>query len=87
MADEVREELEVWKQERIWLKMRVERSEDISFAVSADGEKYRSVGRTTKATPGRWVGVKAGLFAINETGAHGGSVAVDFFVYSKLEEM
>lgn len=86
MADEVREELEVWKQERIWLKMRVERSEDISFAVSADGEKYRSVGRTTKATPGRWVGVKAGLFAINETGAHGGSVAADFFVYSKLGE-
>lgn len=86
MADEVREELEVWQQERIWLKMRVERSEDISFAVSADGEEYRSVGRTTKATPGRWVGVKAGLFAINETGAHGGSVAVDFFAYSKLEE-
>lgn len=86
MADEVREELEVWQQERIWLKMRVERSEDISFAVSADGEEYRSVGRTTKATPGRWVGVKAGLFAINETGAHGGSVAVDFFAYSKPEE-
>ena len=86
MADEVREELEVWQQERIWLKMRGERSEDISFAVSEDGEEYRSVGRTTKATPGRWVGVKAGLFAINETGAHGGSVAVDFFAYSKLEE-
>ena len=81
------EELEVWQQERIWFRMRVERSEDISFAVSEDGEEYRSVGRTTKATPGRWVGVKAGLFAINEAGAHGGSVAVDFFVYSKLEEM
>lgn len=86
MADEVREELEGWQQERIWLRMRVERSEDISFAVSADGEKYRSVGRTTKATPGRWVGVKAGLFVLNETGVHGGSVAADFFVYTKLEE-
>lgn len=86
MADEVREELEGWQQEQIWLKMRVERSEDISFAVSADGEKYRSVGRTTKATPGRWVGVKAGLFVLNETGVHGGSVAADFFVYTKLEE-
>lgn len=84
MADEVREELEGWQQERIWLRMRVERSEDISFAVSADGEKYRSVGRTTKATPGRWVGVKAGLFVLNETGVHGGSVAADFFVYSKI---
>lgn len=86
MADEVREELEIWQQEQIWLKMRVERSEDISFAVSADGEEYRSVGRTTKATPGRWVGVKAGLFVLNETGVHGGSVAADFFVYTKLEE-
>lgn len=86
MADEVREELEDWQQERIWLRMRVERSEDISFAVSADGEKYRSVGRTTKATPGRWVGVKAGLFVLNETGVHGGSVAADFFVYTKLGE-
>ncbi len=86
MADEVREELEGWQQEQIWLKMRVERSEDISFAVSADGEEYRSVGRTTKATPGRWVGVKAGLFVLNETGVHGGSVAADFFVYTKLEE-
>lgn len=84
MADEVREELEGWQQEQIWLKMRVERSEDISFAVSADGEEYRSVGRTTKATPGRWVGVKAGLFVLNETGVHGGSVAADFFVYSKI---
>lgn len=86
MADEVREELEVWQQKRIWLRMRVERSEDISFAVSVDGEEYHNVGRTTKATPGRWVGVKAGLFAINEAGVHGGSVAADFFVYSKLEE-
>lgn len=86
MADEVREELEGWQQEQIWLKMRVERSEDISFAVSADGEEYRSVGRTTKATPGRWVGVKAGLFVLNETGVHGGSVAANFFVYTKLEE-
>lgn len=83
-ADEVREELGVWQQERIWLRMRVERSEDISFAVSADGEEYRGIGKATRATPGRWVGVKAGLFALNESGMQCGSVAADFFIYTKI---
>jgi hypothetical protein len=37
-----------------------------------------------EATPGRWVGVKAGLTAINESGISGGSMAVDYFVFEDL---
>ena len=64
--------------------MRVEKEKNISFAISADGETFRAVGETTEATPGRWVGVKSGLFAINEAGCPGGSVSADWFVFEKI---
>lgn len=82
-ADEVREGIQEWDQETLLIRMRVERAEAVSFFVSTDGETFLSVGRTVQATPGRWVGVKTGLFALNESGEAGGSVTAEYYVYAK----
>ncbi len=67
----------------IYMRMVVENESIVSFQVSFDGKEYRTVGETIVATPGRWVGVKAGLVALNEGGNAGGAVVVDYFVYDR----
>lgn len=83
--DEVREASEILASELMYLRMKVEREEDVSFEVSTDGEHFQPAGRTVQATPGRWVGVKAGLFALNEQGRKEGRVSVDYFVFEGLQ--
>ena len=79
--DEVRESLEEIQGNAIYLRMTVKKETDISFEVGYDEEHFTSCGRVTEATPGRWVGVKAGLFAINEHGSKGGRLKADYFVF------
>ncbi len=79
--DEQRKQLTELESETVYLRMRVEKETDISFEVSGDGSEFQAVGETVQATPGRWVGVKAGLFAINEEGRAGGCVKADYFVF------
>lgn len=81
--DEVRENLETLEGHVLLIRMRVEKSENIIFEISCDEENFRQAGKATQATPGRWVGVKAGLFAINE-GMQGGAVKADYFVFEEL---
>lgn len=83
--DEVREASEILAEELLYFRMKVEKSEDVSFEVSTDGEHFRAAGKTVRATPGRWVGVKAGLFALNEQGRKEGRVSVDYFVFEGLQ--
>lgn len=68
----------------IYLRMYVEDASKISFAYSADGAEYVKTGETVETTPGRWVGVKAGLFAVNEAGKAGGFVKAEYFVFEKI---
>ena len=82
--DEVRADLETLDTNMLYVRMRVEKETDISFEISADAKTFRTVGNTTQATPGRWVGVKAGLFALNEKGLSGGSMRAEYFVFEKL---
>ncbi len=81
--DEARKDLETVEGEVLYLRMCVERETLVSFEVSADGDDFRPVGEAVAATPGRWVGVKAGLFAIHETEGSGGAVRARSFVYGK----
>lgn len=64
--------------------MKVKKAEDVSFEVSADGEQFQPAGRTVQTTPGRWVGVKAGLFALNEQDRQDGRISADYFVFEKI---
>jgi len=68
----------------LYIRMRVEKEEYVSFEISCDGERFEAIGETVQATPGRWVGVKAGLFAMNELAVVGGSVTADYFVFGNL---
>lgn len=81
-ADEAREVLEIPAGEHMYFRMRVKGAEEVSFEVSTDGEHFQAAGRTVQATPGRWVGVKAGLFALNEQGRQDGRILADYFIFA-----
>ncbi len=85
--DEIRREAAVLPEgtEILYLGMLVKQETEVSFCYSLTEEgEYIPVGQCVEATPGRWVGVKAGLTAINESGISGGSMAVDYFVFEDL---
>lgn len=83
-ADEVRETLEIPTGEHMYFRMRVKGAEDVSFEVSTDGEHFQAAGRIVQAAPGRWVGVKAGLFALNGQGRQEGRISADYFVFESI---
>lgn len=82
--DEVRTGLGEWDSDVIYIQMKVEKENYRTFYVGTAEENLQPVGQMVEATPGRWVGVKDGLFAINEQGMEGGLVAADYFVYQEL---
>ena len=82
--NEASRQLRILEQETLYVRMCVEQSENVWFEISADGVSFERVGSTTQATPGRWVGVKAGLFAVNEKGEQGGSIDVDYFLFEPI---
>ena len=82
--DEIRTGLGEWNSDVIYMQIKVEKETYRTFYVGTTEENLQPVGQMVEATPGRWVGVKDGLFAINEQGAAGGSVAADYFVYQEL---
>ena len=82
--DEVRTGLGEWNSDVIYIQMKVEKEIYRTFYVGIAEENLQPVGQMVEATPGRWVGVKDGLFAINEQGMEGGLVAADYFVYQEL---
>ncbi len=84
--DEVRTELGTLDGNTLFLRMKVRDAREVSFEVSTDGEHFAQAGSTVEASPGRWVGVKAGLAAFHRLENGGGSVAVDYFVFENLKE-
>jgi hypothetical protein len=86
MDDEIRPVIGTIETDTLYIRMFVEKENYVSFAISGDGENFAKVGTVTEALPGRWVGVKSGLFAINELGREGGSAKFDYFVFQPLGE-
>ena len=70
--------------EVLYIRMRVHDALDITFEVGTREDALYPAGRSTQATPGRWVGVKAGLFAIQEGGGEGGSLRAEYFVFEPI---
>ncbi len=83
--DEVRERLGAVEADTIYIRMRVEKETHVSFEIGYDEEHFSPTGKVIEAAPGRWVGVKVGLTAINEMGNKGGSLKADYFVFEPLE--
>ncbi len=70
--------------EVVYLRMLVRNAEEISFCYSDDGENFIPVGEAVEAVAGRWVGVKAGLFAVHEEEGRGGCLRTDAFLFDNL---
>ena len=51
--------------EEIFLNVRVEKGAVCNFSFSKDGHSYQDIGERFKATPGRWIGAKVGIFCLN----------------------
>ncbi len=85
--DEVREEAAALPIEgdTLYVRMSVKDAREVSFAAGTKEDDLRPVGRATETSPGRWVGVKAGLFAIREKEGKGGALTADYFVFEALE--
>lgn len=73
------------EEDAVYLRMYVEAALKVSFAYSTDGTEYVKAGEVIEATPGRWVGVKAGLFAIHEGEGEGGFVKAEHFIFEELK--
>ena len=82
--DEVRTDLGEWNSDVVYIQMKVEKENNRTFYVGTAEDDLQPVGQMVEAAPGRWVGVKDGLFVINEQKMLGGSVAADYFVYREL---
>ena len=79
--DEICTWLEEFGDDKLYIRMTVERAERISLAIASKEEKYHEVGRATEARAGIWVGVKAGLVAVNENGTECGVARIPFFAF------
>lgn len=84
MDDEVRAEVGEVKGKTLYIRMKVEKENYVSFEISENGVDFAPAGEVKESSPGQWVGVKAGLCAINEKGITGGSARFDYFVFEKL---
>ena len=82
-ANETETVLDSFFEEVLYLKMTVKEEKQILFAYSTDGKTYQNIGETIEATPGRWVGVKAGMFAVNTMGRTGGAILADYFLFEE----
>lgn len=69
----------------ICIRMKVRDERTVSFEVSYDDDKFIPMGEPVEASPGRWVGVKAGLFAVNTKGTEGGAAIFDYFRFEILK--
>ncbi len=83
-GDETEEILEEAMSDVLYLRMKVVQEKWVSFAYSSDGDNWSEAGPATEASPGRWVGVKAGLYAIHKGHGAGGKMQAEYFVFEKL---
>lgn len=72
----------VWNASDILIRMKVDRKGIVSWSVKQEG-KLKRVGESILMTPGRWVGVKCGLFAVNRKDMLGGNLKVSSFIFRK----
>lgn len=68
-------------QDDILIKMNVHEDGNVNYEYSYDDITYFPVGEKVMMTPGRWVGVKAGLYCINHRSESKGHLTVDSFVF------
>lgn len=84
-GEEVCQTLAKLQADALYIRMQVKQETEVSFEISTDGESFQPVGCALETTPGHWVGVKMGLFALCQTGSTGGALEADYFVLEPRE--
>lgn len=74
-----------WKEKELLLQMKVDKKGKVTWFVKQE-KQYKRIGESIQMTPGRWVGVKCGLFAINYKKHPGGKLKVDSFIFQKIKK-
>ncbi len=75
----------VVNEKSLYLRTKVENEALCHFFYSFDGEDFSQIGKPFTAKPGRWIGAKIGLFAINpDPSRTGGFADFEFFRVEQL---
>jgi len=70
----------------VFFRVKVSTGTVCRFSFSADGKKFTEQGGDFQAVPGRWIGAKAGLFALREGLINdAGNADIDWFRIQKLK--
>lgn len=71
---------EPFDQNTVFFRIQVEKGAVCSFSYSLDGKRFREVGESFQAKPGRWIGAKMGYFAVREGITNdSGTMDIDWF--------
>ena len=65
-GEESHEYLEEITKDQLCIRMTVKETRIVSYQISEEGKEFRKVGRNEVVTPGKWVGVKTGLGAVQD---------------------
>lgn len=78
-TSETEQELEKIQQQDIWFRMQIKADKVCVFSYSLDGRHFKTAGKVN-AVPGKWIGIKAGLFATSVQKTNdAGFMDVDWF--------
>ncbi|MGS2761661.1 glycoside hydrolase family 43 protein [Sinomicrobium sp. M5D2P9] len=68
------------KGNKVQFRVEVTKGGKCTFGYSTNGRKFKSLGKTFTAVPGKWIGAKVGLFAIRDTKINDSGFAdIDWF--------
>ncbi|RAV30395.1 glycoside hydrolase family 43 protein [Sinomicrobium soli] len=68
------------KGNKVQFRVEVTKGGKCTFGYSTNGRKFKSLGKTFTAVPGKWIGTKVGLFAIRDTKINDSGFAdIDWF--------
>ncbi len=68
------------KGNKVQFRVEVTKGGKCTFGYSTNGSKFKSLGETFTAVPGKWIGAKVGLFAIRDTKINDSGFAdIDWF--------
>jgi beta-xylosidase len=75
---------EEFKGNDIYFRINVKKGAICSFSYSTNGKKFKTIGESLEAKPGRWIGAKIGYFALREDITNdSGTVDIDWFRIEK----
>lgn len=73
------------KASAIYVRVTVEQKTACTFSSSIDEKKFTPAPASFRATPGKWIGARAGLFCSRDKMNDSGYVAVDWFRVEALK--